>query len=75
LTPLGVGTFVGVLGHREFTAQPVQFSLDVLGAAEGKRVDRFGEPGTGRLGDADAFGFAPGASRPAVFLARGGGVG
>ena len=57
--PCGVGTFVGTLGHREFTAQPMQFGLDVVSAAEGQRIDRFGEPGAGFLGD--GHGVGPGA--------------
>ena len=42
-----VGAFVGVLGHRELAAQPVQLGLDVVGAAERQGIDRFGEPGAG----------------------------
>ena len=54
-----IGTFVGVLGHREFAAQPVQLGLDVVGAAEGQGIDRFGEPGAGVPGN--GHGVGPGA--------------
>jgi hypothetical protein len=54
-----VGAFVGVLGHRELAAQPVQLGLDVVGAAERQGIDRFGEPGAGVPGNGHRVG--PGA--------------
>ena len=44
---------------RELAAQPVQFGLDVMGAPQRQRIDRFGEPGAGFPGNSHRVG--PGA--------------